>query len=167
MSSSIDGRDIVYKRQDVIIRGVYEFERDLCKTILAFCLEVMSRREGLLCADKILEPGLDASLEIEPLLISVLLIDEIEGDSWRKISGLLHSGDLDGLIEFDGLEHFRIRHEFYGSSHLIAFSEFLDVTIRYASLISLEIFFAVFVDGHFKPFAQSVYDRGSDAMKTS
>ena len=48
MSSAIDGRDVVDERQDMIISGIYELERDLCQAIISLCLEIMSGGERLL-----------------------------------------------------------------------------------------------------------------------
>ena len=69
----------------MVVGAIYEFECDFSKTILSFRFEIMLRRKRHLRADKILEPRLDASFEIESLFESCLLVDEIEGDAWRKI----------------------------------------------------------------------------------
>ena len=136
----------------MIVRAIYEFKCDFSQTILSFHFQVMLRRKRHLSADEILQPGFDTSFEVESLFESCFLVDEIEGDARRKICGLLHSRNLDRLGKFYGLEYHWIWLEFYRSSYLIAFTDFLDFTIRDSSLISLEIFLSIFIDRHFQPF---------------
>gem|GEM_PF-3190118 len=71
------------------------------------------------------------------------------------------------MTKFNSFKYHCIRHKFYRSTHFIAFSDFLDISVRYTSLVSLKIFFSVFVDRNFQSFAQCIDDRSSDTMKTS
>lgn len=101
------------------------------------------------------------------MLESCFLVDEIERNSRSQISRLFHSRDFDGLREFYRFEYFGVRHEFDGCTYFITFTYFLDLSVSYSSLISLEIFFPIFVDRDFEPFAQCIDDRSANSMQTS
>ena len=167
MSSSIFCWDIVYKGKGVIIICIYKLEWNLSLTVLSFCLEVVSRGEGLLISNKVFKPGFDTSFVHKPAHESGFKIFESEANTWSEISSLLHSCDFSCLTKLKCFKDCPIRHKSYTRSSFISFSDNFKISLRDPFFKSYLVDLSMLVYSHLKPGREGVYYWCSYSVKSS
>ena len=167
MSSSIFCWNIVYKWKSMIIIRIYKLEWNLSLTVLSFCLEVVSRGEGLLISNKVFKPGFDTSFVHKPAHESGFKIFESEANTWSEISSLLHSCDFSCLTKLKRFKDCSIRHKSHTCSSLISISDNSELPLRNSFFKSHLVNLSVLVYSNLKPGRERIYNWCSYSMKSS